>query len=89
MSTSGNMKLYVDGTLRDSYTESNTINEVGYVLGNFGSLVLVPMLDIPQQLGAEDGINPFGGKLNYLLLKLVHFMIMGLNLQPYGLELEL
>ena len=35
MSTSGNMKLYVDGTLRDSYTESNTINEVGYVLGNW------------------------------------------------------
>jgi len=35
MSTGGNIKLYVDGSLEDSYTESNTINEVGYVLGSF------------------------------------------------------
>lgn len=35
MATNGNIKMYVDGTLEDSYTESNTINEVGYVIGNW------------------------------------------------------
>jgi len=38
MTTGGNIKLYVDGSLEDSYTESNTIDDVGFWLGSLGTI---------------------------------------------------